>query len=170
MLRSKPATISAVTSTTCHPLIQSKNPTARAYNKKLSAPLWGAYLAGRRLGHHEGYWSDFYAPDSDGRACYRQLRRITLPRTSVHKGRGTVPPVPATEEQASEPSHAYKPTLVFKLLPQQLHRPLSEEVECVAVGVLLADVELRVLVSYQRAFLDEVVQGALVTIRAVAYG
>jgi hypothetical protein len=94
----------------------------------------------------------------------------SLPRTPLDKGRGTVPPVPATEEQASEPSHAYKPPLVFTLLPQQLHRPLSEEVECVAVGVPLADVELRVLVSYQRAFLDEVVQGALVTIRAVAYG
>jgi hypothetical protein len=38
------------------------------------------------------------------------------------------------------------------------------------VGVPLADVELRALVSYHRAFLDEVVQGALVTIRAVAYG
>ena len=43
MPRSKPATITAVTSTTCHRLIQSKNPTARGYNKKLSAPLWGAY-------------------------------------------------------------------------------------------------------------------------------
>jgi hypothetical protein len=105
---------------------------------------------------------------SERRAC--ELRRIPLPRTPVNKGRGTVTSVPATEEQASEPSHAYKPPLVFTLLPQQLHRPLSEEVECVAVGVPLADVELRVLVSYQRAFLDEVVQGALVTIRAVAYG
>src|SRR5829696_770167 len=84
MLRSKPATITAVTSTTCHRLIQSKNLTARGYNKKLSAPLWGAYPAGRRLGHHEGSWPDSYAPDSDGRACYRQLRRITLLSTSVN--------------------------------------------------------------------------------------
>ena len=99
-----------------------------------------------------------------------ELRRMPLLRTSLNKGQGTVTSVPATEEQASEPSHAYKPPLVFTLLPQQLHRPLSEEVECVAVGVPLADVELRVLVSYQRAFLDEVVQGALVTIRAVAFG
>jgi hypothetical protein len=104
-----------------------------------------------------------------GESDKAEVRRINLSRTPLDKGRGTVPPVPATEEQASEPSHAYKPTLVFTLLPQQLHRPLSEEVECVAVGVPLADVELRVLVSYQRAFLDEVVQGALVTIRAVAY-
>src|SRR5215210_8458211 len=85
MLRSKPATITTVTSTTCHRLIQSKSPTARGYNKKLSAPLWGACALRGRLGHHEGSWPDSYAPDSDDRACYRQLRRIPLLET-VRKG------------------------------------------------------------------------------------
>jgi hypothetical protein len=36
--------------------------------------------------------------------------------------------------------------------------------------VLLADVESRVLVSQQGGLIDEVVQGAAVTIRAVTYG
>ena len=35
--------------------------------------------------------------------------------------------------------------------------------------MLFADIERRVLISHQRGLLDEVVQGAMVTIRAVAY-
>jgi hypothetical protein len=52
------------------------------------------------------------------------------------------------------------------LLLQKLHSPRGEEVEGVAVGVLVADIERRVLVSYQRALLENVAQGVVVTIRA----
>ena len=62
-----------------------------------------------------------------------------------------------------------KPTLLLLLL-HKLHRPPGEEVERVAVGVLVADIERRVLVSYQRAFLDQVFQGVVVTLGAdIAY-
>src|SRR5215218_7461182 len=142
-------------------------PFQRLSGNSERAPLRGlTSLRNRTKGHHLDASRYRKTRDPTRAASFQTVS----PRTSVYKGRGTVPPVPATEEQAYEPSHAYKPTLVFKLLPQQLYRPLSEEVECVAVGVPLTDVELRALVSYQRAFLDEVVQGALVTIRAVAYG
>ncbi len=56
------------------------------------------------------------------------------------------------------------------LLLQQLQRPPSEEVERVAVGVLVAHIERRVLVSQQRGFLEKVAQGVMVTIGAdIAY-
>jgi hypothetical protein len=43
------------------------------------------------------------------------------------------------------------------LLPlKQLQRPPSEEVESIAVGMLVADIERRVLVSYQRCLLKEI--------------
>ena len=44
-----------------------------------------------------------------------------------------------------------KPTTPRLLPLQQLQRPPSEEVERVAVGVLLADVERRVIVPHQAA-------------------
>ncbi len=60
-------------------------------------------------------------------------------------------------------SLASNSTLLLLAL-QQLHSPPSEEVERVAVGVLLADVERCVLVSYQRALIEEIAQGVVVTI------
>jgi hypothetical protein len=41
-------------------------------------------------------------------------------------------------------------------LLQQLQRPPSEEVEHIAMGVLGADIERRVLIPYQRGLLEEV--------------
>jgi hypothetical protein len=50
---------------------------------------------------------------------------------------------------------------------KQPHSPPSEEVERVAVGVLVALVfEGRVLVPHQRGLLDEVAQGVVVTLGA----
>ena len=51
------------------------------------------------------------------------------------------------------------------LLLKQRQRTPWEEVERVAVGVSVADIERRVLVSYQRAFLENVAQGVVATIR-----
>jgi hypothetical protein len=52
------------------------------------------------------------------------------------------------------------------LLLQQRQRTPGEEVERVAVGALVADIKRRVLVSYQRALLENVAQGVVATIRA----
>ena len=66
---------------------------------------------------------------------------------------------------SSGPARASRST-PFSLPLQKLHGPPGEEVEGVAVGVLLADIERRVLVSCQRALLEKVAQGVVVTIRA----
>ena len=59
---------------------------------------------------------------------------------------------------------------LLQLLLKQLQRPPSEEVERIATGVWVADIELRVLIPYQRGLLQEVAQGAMVMFRAdIAY-
>jgi hypothetical protein len=59
---------------------------------------------------------------------------------------------------------------LLQLLLKQLQPPPSEEVERIAMGMLVADIELRVLIPYQRLLLEEVAQGAVVMFRAdIAY-
>ena len=59
---------------------------------------------------------------------------------------------------------------LLQLLLKQLQRPPSEEVERIAVGMLVADIELRVFIPYQCGLLKEVAQGAVVMFRAdIAY-
>jgi hypothetical protein len=45
---------------------------------------------------------------------------------------------------------------LLQLLLKQLQRPPSEEVERIAMGMLGADIERRVLIPYQRGLLEEV--------------
>ena len=59
---------------------------------------------------------------------------------------------------------------LLQLLLKQLQRPPSEEVERIAMGMLGADIERRVLIPYQGYLLEEVAQGAVVMFRAdIAY-
>ncbi len=59
---------------------------------------------------------------------------------------------------------------LLQLLLEQLQRPPGEEVECIAMGMLVADIERRVLIPYQRGLLEEVAQGAVVMLRSdIAY-
>ena len=59
---------------------------------------------------------------------------------------------------------------LLQLLLKQMQRPPSEEVERIAMGMLGADIERRVLIPYHRGLLEEVAQGAVVMFRAdIAY-
>jgi hypothetical protein len=61
-------------------------------------------------------------------------------------------------------------TTLLLLALQQLHSPPSEEVERVAVRLLGARFGCGMFVSSQRALLEEVAQGVVVTIRSdIAY-